>query len=301
MNNVVSDELILTKLNSYFYDFLFIFYKFRKFSEWTSIKRWLTVRNSFPHRSFNHGAGHAALHDVVWWPVVRRRRQRWGRARQNSGAHCREEASAWPGACAQGKVSLVTTGSSISPDRRPRRRRARQGQRSSGCLRNLAALGLGREARRRRQRQLGTARRRSWRKCPARKGGSSRWLAGNALDGGSGLWCGFGGATPVTRWGSDRRPEWNRQRLVLDLGGRRGSRRAQRMADAGRLGGKRRCATLGLLPAWRRPWRDGWARGGFGGGGAGAASRDSDGVAAEAMKWRGETLQGLNGVTGTRC
>jgi hypothetical protein len=184
------------KIKFIFFWILVYFLWISKVSEWTSIKEWLTV-TPFLTESFNHGTGHAALHDVVWRPLVQRRRQRWGRARRSSGAHCGDEAAAWP------PEVEARQRSSVSPDRRPRRR-ARQGHRYSGCLRNLGALGLGRGARRRRQRQLGMAQCRSWRNCPARRGRRSRRLAGNALDGG------FGGATPVTRWGGDRRPEWNR-------------------------------------------------------------------------------------------
>jgi hypothetical protein len=38
MKDVVSDEAVPTKLNSYFSHFWFIFYEFRKFSEWTGDK-----------------------------------------------------------------------------------------------------------------------------------------------------------------------------------------------------------------------------------------------------------------------
>jgi hypothetical protein len=39
MKDIVSDETVTTKLNSYFSGFWFIFYEFRKFSEWTSVTK----------------------------------------------------------------------------------------------------------------------------------------------------------------------------------------------------------------------------------------------------------------------
>jgi hypothetical protein len=99
MKDVVSDEVVPTKLNSYFSDFWFIF------CELTSIKGWLTVCNSFPHWSFNHGAGHVALHRIVASGVVETTMLR----QSETDLRCvlQEEATAWPGAEQMTKTSSL--------------------------------------------------------------------------------------------------------------------------------------------------------------------------------------------------